>query len=71
MSKVENEPRFPEIVVDLIGRDGNAFSIMGRMRRHLRRGGVSPDEIDAFLEEAKSGDYDHLLATCMRWVTVE
>lgn len=27
-------------------------------------------EIDQFRKEATSGDYDHLLQTCMRWVDV-
>jgi len=28
-------------------------------------------EINAFMADAMSGDYDHLLATCMRWFEVE
>jgi hypothetical protein len=27
-------------------------------------------EIDEFIDEAMSGDYDNLLATCTRWVNV-
>ncbi len=38
----------------------NAFSIMGRARQTLRRGGRA-DLIDAFTKECTSGDYDHLL----------
>lgn len=29
------------------------------------------DEIAEFRERATSGDYDHLLITCMKWVSVE
>jgi hypothetical protein len=28
------------------------------------------NEIEIFIEEAKSGDYDHLLQTCMKWFDV-
>lgn len=65
------KPRYPEIEVQLTGRDGNAFAILGEVQRALRRAGVEPDEIDAFRAEATSGDYDHLLRTCMAWVEVE
>jgi len=59
------------IKVKLIGRDGNAFAILGAVIRELRKNGVSQDEIDSFEEEATSGDYDNLLGTCMQWVDVE
>ena len=65
-----NNPRYPEIEVTLIGEDGNAFAIMGNVTLQMRRHGVEQEEIDAFIEEAQSGDYDHLLRTCMRWVDV-
>ena len=35
----------------------------------LRRAGVPKEELTEFFEEAISGHYDHLLQTCMRWVT--
>lgn len=63
--------KHPEIVVTLVGEDGNAFAILGRVRKALRRGGVPAEEIDLFINEATSGDYDHLLRTAMSWVTVE
>jgi hypothetical protein len=63
--------KYPNIRVQLIGEDGNAFAIIGRVRRALSRGQVGQANIDLFLEEAMSGDYDHLLQTCMDWVTVE
>lgn len=49
--------------LELDGVNGNAFMIMGVWRRQAVKEGWSKDEIDAVLEEAKSGDYDHLLAT--------
>lgn len=62
--------RYPKIKVKLVGTDGNAFSVMGNVRKALRKGGVPQEEIEAFSAEAMSGDYNNLLATCMRWVDV-
>lgn len=63
--------RYPNIHVELLGKDGNAFAVMGAVRRALKVSGVSQDEIGAYTEEAMSGDYDHLLRTSMEWVNVE
>ena len=53
-------------VVRLAGEDGNAFAILGRVRRAMRVAGWPKDAIDRFLAEATSGDYDHLLQTVIR-----
>lgn len=72
-----SEVHYPDCHVQLSGLDGNAFVLMGAVTRTLRRYlrdvmGLSSreaaDELDRFREEAMSGDYDHLLQTCMRWV---
>ena len=63
-------PRYPDIKVALLGGDGNAFAVLGAVQRELKCGKVPKEEIDMFLEEAMSGDYDHLLLTCMNWVEV-
>lgn len=68
---VQNGPKFPEIHVQLSGEDGNAFFIMGRVGAALRRAGIPKETINEFYDDAKSGDYDHLLQTCMRWVTCD
>lgn len=66
------QPHFPDVTVQLTGEDGNAFAILGRVKRALRKGGAAtPDDVAAFIEEATAGDYDHLLRTCMKWVNVE
>lgn len=64
-------PKHPEVVVKLIGRDGNAFAIMGRVTMAMRKAGISKEEIDAYQKESMSSDYDNLLQTAMKWVTVE
>jgi hypothetical protein len=65
------EPKYPEVVVRLIGEDGNAFAILGNVRKTMRRARIDKSEIEAFTAEATSGNYDELLATVMRWVEVE
>lgn len=49
--------------LNLIGLDGNAFALMGAFQRQARREGWTADEIKAVLDEARSGDYNHLLVT--------
>jgi hypothetical protein len=51
----------------LVGQDGNAFVILGRAISVARKAKWTQEEIDAFLKEAKSGDYDNLLRTCMKY----
>ena len=63
-------PKYPNIKVKLAGKDGNAFAILGRVRTAMNKANVPPDEMRAFMDEATSGDYDHLLRTCMKWVEV-
>lgn len=65
-----NKTRYPEVTVELIGQDGNAFAILGAVAKELKSSGVSPAEITKFQEEATSGDYSHLLATVGGWVTI-
>lgn len=67
---MSNDVKYPEVTVQLSGEDGNAFSIVSKVRTALRRGGVSPEEQQEFFDEALSGNYDHVLQTCMRWVDV-
>lgn len=64
------EPLHPEVEVELVGHDGNAFAIMGRVTKALADAGVAKAERTKFQEECMSGDYDHLLQTCLKWVSV-
>ena len=50
------------VQMDLVGLDGNAFSLMGAFQRNARRQGWSADEISTVINECMSGDYDHLLS---------
>lgn len=63
--------KYPEVNVSLVGEDGNAFAILGRVQKALRRAGVPKEELDAYFAEATSGDYDHLLRVTMEWVNAD
>ena len=71
MPEESDQPRYPDIQVQLTGQDGNAFAILGRTTGALRRAGLPQEEIDDYFAEATSGDYDHLLQTTMRWIQCE
>jgi hypothetical protein len=64
-------PKHPEITVKLVGGDGNALAIIGSVVRAMRTARLTDEEIRQFRDEAMSGDYDHLLQTCMAWVEIE
>lgn len=64
------EPKYPNVKVQLTGQNGNAFVVLGLVKKGLRRAGVSKEEQDAFFKEATAGDYNTVLMTAMRWVDV-
>jgi hypothetical protein len=51
------------IKLNLVGLDGNAYSLMGAFRRAARKQGRTPEEIKAVLDDCMSANYDHLLQT--------
>ena len=57
--------------VKLIGQDGNAFSIMGRVKKALMLAGADKEYIDKYLKESTIGDYSYLLTVSMEYVNVD
>lgn len=55
-------------VLKIIGTDGNAFAILGKARRVAIKHKL---DWNAIQSEATSGDYNHLLATMMKYFDVE
>lgn len=51
--------------LELLGKDGNAFFLMGIFQKQAKREGWTESEIQSVLDEARSDNYDHLLATLM------
>ena len=64
-------PKYPEITVQLVGQDSNAYNLLGICRRAMKRARLPESEIEAFTQEATSSDYNHLLITCTEWFNVE
>ena len=62
------EPICKGVEVQLTGEDGNAFFIIGRVTKAMKKANVDKSVIDAFTNEAMSGDYDNVLRTCMKYV---
>lgn len=52
-----------KVTLELVGLDGNAFSLLGAFMRQAKREKWTEPEIKLVTDEAMSGDYDHLLAT--------
>jgi hypothetical protein len=65
-----SEPKYPQVKVKLVGRDGNAFAILGAVSQAMKKAKIEKAEVDAFMKEAMSADYDNLLCVCMNWVNV-
>lgn len=59
-----------KVELELVGLNGNAYSIMGAFKHAARQQGWTPEEIKVVLDEASSGDYDHLLATILEHTTL-
>jgi hypothetical protein len=59
-----------QVEVQLSGNDGNAFAIMGAVKKALKGAGASSEELSEYLAESMAGDYDHLLRVAMEWVEV-
>jgi len=56
--------------IKLIGYDGNAFYIIGKVCAALKEALYTEKEIEKYQIEARSGDYNDLLVTSMKWVNI-
>lgn len=70
MTNQEPTVKFPDVEVELSGQDGNAFYIVGRVARALRRAG-HPAAADEFSRDARAcTSYDDVIGLAMRTVEV-
>jgi hypothetical protein len=68
-----SKPKFPHVKVnlgDLDGPEGNAFAILGKVNRAMRKANVPFEDQDKFAAKAIDGSYKHLLQTVEEYVTV-
>jgi hypothetical protein len=62
--------RYPDVHVQLTGRDGNAFAVIGAVAGGLRKARLV-DAAKEFTDKAfDSRSYDDLLSLAMAWVDV-
>lgn len=60
-AEIADEPLYPHVYVPLLGEDGNAFHIIGRVRRAMRDANVPVAERDRYSEFAMSGRWPHAI----------
>lgn len=70
MGQAIGEP-ITDVRVKLIGEDGNAYHILGKVSKALRAAGYDQAFIDEHTRQATSGSYDDLLMTTMVYVEIE
>ena len=54
-----------KVNLNLVGLDGNAFSLMGAFSRQAKKEGWTAEEIKVVTDKCMSGDYNNLLCTLM------
>jgi hypothetical protein len=54
----------------LIGKDGNAFAILGNAKKAAQKAGWTKDQIKEYMDKAMSSDYNHLLAVTAEYFEV-
>lgn len=62
---------YKHIEIALVGEDGNAYFIMGRVQGEMRKNGCTPEEMEEVMNEMMGGDYNHLLNTVMTLFSVD
>lgn len=53
---------------NLVGIDGNAYNVMGYVTQAMRREHFTQKDIDAYLDDAMSEDYSHLVAVSVEMI---
>lgn len=53
---------------NLVGVNGNAFSVMAYVVNAMRKAGFNPSDIQEYQKKATSGNYDMLLCLSMEMV---
>jgi len=57
--------------VKLVDEDGNAFSILAKVKLAMSKAGATKEEIDRYMKEAMFGDYNNLIDVTADYVEVE
>ena len=62
--------KYPEVTVQLVGEDGNVFSVISRVARGLRRFGHADAAVEFEREAFNADSYDEVLRLAMSYVEV-
>ncbi len=54
-------------VIDISKPEGNAHCILGQCQSFGRKYGLSQNEIQQFMQDAMSSDFENLKQTCRKW----
>ena len=54
-----------KVKMNMVGMDGNAFSLMGQFEKRAKSDKWTSEEIQYVLHQCMSGNYDHLLETLL------
>ncbi len=71
MTKYNETRKYPQVTVKLLGADGNAFAILGASKKAAKAAGLTDEQITEYMDEAMSGDYEHLLSTTFRFFNTD
>ena len=52
---------------DLVGIDGNAYTLMVYVSKALKKEGLG-DKVEEMLQRSMSGDYNNLICVCLEYV---
>lgn len=64
-------PTYPDIEVELIGTDGNAFALIGKVSTALKQAKISREQVVEFQRNAmQSPSYEDLLNYLMETVSI-
>ena len=66
-----SKPLFESVHLDITGKDGNAFVIMGVVLDCLRQAGYSKNELDKIRDDMISGDYENLCNIAQKYIYLE
>jgi len=59
--------KYPEVKFQLVGVDSNAFGIMGAAQKAAKKAGLTEEQIEEYLTEAMSGDYNNVITTTLKY----
>jgi len=62
-----SDVKYPEVKFQLVGVNSNAFGIMGAAQKAAKKAGLTEEQIEEYLTEAMSGDYNNVITTTLKY----